>query len=70
MAIRLFFFLLVFANLLFFAWAQGHFGATDDNREPQRLAEQLQADKLRIVRSMPAPAKPPSSHQYSRNPIW
>lgn len=59
MAIRLFFFLLVFANLLFFAWAQGHFGATDDNREPQRLAEQLQADKLRIVRSMPAPAKPP-----------
>ncbi len=55
MAIRLFFFLLVFANLLFFAWTQGHFGATDENREPQRLAGQLQADKLRIVRSMQTP---------------
>ncbi len=50
MAVRLFFFLLVLANLLFFAWVQGHFGQTDDNREPQRLEQQLQADKLRIVR--------------------
>ena len=60
MAIRLFFFLLVFANLLFFAWTQGYFGATDENREPQRLAGQLQAEKLRIVRDMQAPnAKKP-----------
>ena len=60
MAIRLFFFLLVFANLLFFAWTQGYFGATDENREPQRLAGQLQADKLRIVRNIQAPnAKKP-----------
>ena len=58
MAIRLFFFLLVFANLLFFAWAQGYFGRTDENREPQRLVQQLQADKLRIVRT-PAAAKKP-----------
>ena len=58
MAIRLFFFLLVFANLLFFAWARGYFGRTDENREPQRLAQQLQADKLRIVRT-PAAAKKP-----------
>jgi len=60
MAIRLFFFLLVFANLLFFAWAQGYFGRTDENREPQRLATQLQADKLRIVRTTQAadPKKP------------
>ncbi len=58
MAIRLFFFLLVFANLLFFAWAQGYFGRTDENREPHRLAQQLQADKLRIVRA-PAAAKKP-----------
>jgi hypothetical protein len=54
MAIRLFFFLLVFANLIFFAWAQGYFGQTDENREPQRLAGQLQAEKLRIVRNMKA----------------
>jgi hypothetical protein len=56
MAIRLFFFLLVFANLLFFAWAKGYFGAADENREPQRLAGQLQADKLRVVRNIQAPA--------------
>jgi len=52
MAIRLFFFLLVFANLLFFAWAQGYFGQIDENREPQRIAGQLQAEKLRIVRNI------------------
>lgn len=52
---RLFFFLLVFANLLFFAWAQGYFGAADDNREPQRLTQELQADKLRIVRDAGSP---------------
>lgn len=57
MIVRLFFFLLVFANLVFFAWAQGYFGATDDDREPQRLASQLNADKLRVVRGTPqAPA--------------
>lgn len=56
--IRLFFFLLVFANLIFFAWAQGHFGATDDSREPQRLTQQLQAEKLRILKvAQVAPAK-------------
>ena len=60
MALRLFFFLLVFANLLFFAWTQGYFGQIDDNREPQRLAGQLQADKLRIVRNIrTAEAKKP-----------
>lgn len=53
--IRLFFFLLVFANVIFFAWAQGFFGATDDSREPQRLAQQFQAEKLRIVRDVQAP---------------
>lgn len=52
---RLFFFLLVFANLLFFAWVQGYFGPIDENREPQRLAGQLQADKLRIVRNVQTP---------------
>ncbi|MCX7157179.1 MAG: hypothetical protein NTW45_12140 [Rhodocyclales bacterium] len=56
MIIRLFFFLLVFANLLFFAWAQGFFGATDDSHEPQRLAQQLQAEKVRIVHGVLGPA--------------
>jgi hypothetical protein len=59
MTARLFFFSLLLANVLFFAWAQGYFGRSDDNREPQRLQEQLQADKLRIVRGTPAPAKRP-----------
>ncbi|MDP2825563.1 MAG: hypothetical protein Q8O52_23130 [Sulfuritalea sp.] len=52
---RLFFFLLVFANLIYFAWTQGHFGATDDSREPQRLAQQLRAEKLSIVRATKTP---------------
>ena len=56
MAIRLFFFLLVFANLLFFAWTQGYFGTPDEGREPQRLSQQLHAEKLRIVREAEAPA--------------
>lgn len=49
MFFRLFFLLLIFANLVFFAWTQGYFGAIDENREPQRLAGQLHAEKLRIV---------------------
>jgi len=61
MTFRLFFFLLVFFNLLFFAWTQGHFGRTDEDREPQRLAAQLQPDKLRIVRGAQIPeAKKPA----------
>lgn len=53
---RPFFFLLVFANLVFFAWAQGYFGATDESREPERLAQQLQAEKLRILPTAPTAA--------------
>jgi hypothetical protein len=48
------FLLLVFANLAFFAWAKGYFGETEPGREPQRLANQLAADKLRIVPAGPA----------------
>lgn len=55
MLMRPFFFLLVFANLLFFAWVQGYFGSVDENREPERLNQQLQADKVRIVRDAVAP---------------
>lgn len=62
MALRLGFFLLVFANLVFFAWAQGYFGGADPNREPDRLNQQLQPEKLRLlapeatVPAMPAAA--------------
>lgn len=48
------FLLLVFANLAFFAWARGYFGEGEPGREPQRLASQLAADKLRIVAVAPA----------------
>jgi hypothetical protein len=53
---RLFFFLLVLANLLFFAWTQGYFGASDDGHEPERLTQQLHAEKLRLVPDVRAPA--------------
>lgn len=48
-SLRLTFFLLLFANLIFFAWSQGHLGTTDAGREPQRLANQLAPEKLRIT---------------------
>lgn len=48
------FLLLILANLAFFAWAQGYFGGAAAGREPQRLGEQLAADKLRIVATGPA----------------
>jgi hypothetical protein len=59
MTVRLFFFLLVLANLLIFAWTQGHFGAIDDGHEPQRLEQQLHPEKLRIVGNAAAPAPTP-----------
>jgi hypothetical protein len=67
MAVRLIFFLLVFANLIFFAWSQGYFGEGDPNREPDRLNQQLQAEKLRLLPSAvpgptPAPAPPAASN--------
>lgn len=43
------FFLLVFFNLVFFAWAGGYFGVTDEGREPQRVVQQLHPEKLLIV---------------------
>jgi hypothetical protein len=50
------FLLLVFANLAFYAWVQGYFGGIEQGREPQRLTNQLAADKLRIVPAAPAGA--------------
>jgi hypothetical protein len=49
MAVRLIFFLLVLANLVFFVWNQGYFGESDEGHEPQRFQQQLNSEKLRIV---------------------
>ncbi|MRD72367.1 hypothetical protein GH865_03755 [Rhodocyclus tenuis] len=49
-------FVLVFANLLLFAWAQGYFG-TPESPDARRLQQQLNAEKLSIVpRDASAPA--------------
>ncbi len=56
MALRIFFYLLVLANLVFYAWSQGYFGTVDENREPQRLTQQLQAEKLRLAPVAQPPA--------------
>ena len=50
-ALRSVFLLLVLGNVLFFAWSQGYFGRQEEGREPQRLKDQLQPEKLRIVRA-------------------
>ena len=46
---RLAFFLLVLANLVFFVWAQGYLGGQEDGREPQRLAEQVEPHKMKLA---------------------
>lgn len=59
---RIAFFLLVLANLVFFVWAQGYFGAEDAGREPQRIADQLNPGKMTVtVRDKTAPAEPACS---------
>ncbi len=45
---RAFVFLLILANLLFFAWTQGLLGAVE-NPDALRLQQQLRADQLRVV---------------------
>lgn len=66
MALRISFYLLVFVNLAFFAWSQGHFGAIDENREPLRLTQQLQAEKLRLAPLAPAAASAASAELACR----
>lgn len=56
MRLRAVFLFLILANLLFFVWAQGYFGGREEGREPQRLANQLAPEKLRIVGNGPPPA--------------
>ncbi|MDP1652201.1 MAG: hypothetical protein Q8L56_05695 [Rhodocyclaceae bacterium] len=46
---RLAFLILLLANVLLFAWGQGHLGTPNEGREPERLSQQLTPEKLRIV---------------------
>lgn len=53
---RVFVFLMIVANLLFFAWSQGYFG-TPANPDALRVGQQLLADQIRVVaRDEPPPA--------------
>ena len=45
---RILVFLLVVANLVFFAWTQGYLGSRD-SPDAVRLSQQLEADKLRVL---------------------
>jgi hypothetical protein len=62
---RTFFLLVVAANLGFFAWAT-YFSPEDATSDPRPLAQQLDPDKLRILRegealTPPAPSPPPAA---------
>lgn len=47
--LRVFFFLLILANLVFLSWSLGYFDGAVEIHEPQRLARQLNPEKMRIV---------------------
>lgn len=60
---RIFLLLLIFANLVFFAWSQGYFGgAHPAGREPERQNAQINPSKLRILST----AKPVASVEICR----
>lgn len=54
---RLVFFLLVLANLVFYVWSAGYFGGQEEGREPQRLQNLLQPEKMRVT-PIPEPLAP------------
>jgi hypothetical protein len=59
--VRIFFLLLIFINLIFFAWGQGYFGdAPLAGREPERVSAQIASSKLRIVSTAKPVAAPES----------
>ena len=54
--LRTVFFLLVLGNLLLFVWGQGYFGPTSGGGEAERLAAQIEPDRLRIAgKDVPLP---------------
>lgn len=48
--------MLILANLVFLAWSLGYFDGVVEIHEPQRLAQQLNAEKMRIVDEKPVRA--------------
>jgi len=58
---RVFFFLLVLANLVFFVWAQGYLGGQDEGREPQRLADQLRPEAMKVTVREPGVVQAPAA---------
>jgi hypothetical protein len=62
---RAVFLLTLLANLIFFIWAAGYLGGQDEGREPERLRNQLQPERLQVTvgdqqPSPPAPATAPA----------
>lgn len=52
---RLFFYLLLLANLVVWVWSAGYLGGRDSGREPERLAKQLDPGRLKArVGDLPA----------------
>lgn len=49
MNLRTVFFLLILVNLVFFTWTQGYWGTFVAGHEPQRLGQQLNAEKLKVA---------------------
>ncbi len=64
--LRFLFFLLVLANLLFFAWGRGYLGATEDGREPQRFSNQMEPGKLRAISIDPQAVVTPEAAEACR----
>ncbi len=48
---RIAFLVLLLANLVLLVWGQGRLGTQDAGREPERMAQQLAPEKLRIVQA-------------------
>lgn len=58
---RIAFLLLIVVNLALFSWGEWYRGFQEGGREPQRMAQQLAAEKLRIV--------PPPAPQQADAPL-
>jgi hypothetical protein len=64
--LKLIFWLLLLANAALFAMQKGYLGALySDGREPARIGQQLQADKIKLVASDGAPAAAAASASAS-----
>lgn len=46
---RVAFLILLLANVVLFFWGQSRLGMGNEGREPERMAQQVSPDKLRIV---------------------